>query len=178
MKKSDVVFAAMTIALAVLCSANAYSQDKPSAVAYDLSKDKVAYIVTDAHLDTQWLYDIQRTSNEFVPSTLRQNFALFEKYPEYVFNFEGAYRYYLAKLHYPAEYARLKTYIEKGNWAVAGGMVDMPDVNVPSAESVMRNFFTVTGSLWTNSKRNRSMSCCPIISGSPMPCQRSQAIWA
>jgi len=34
----------------------------------------------------------------------------------------------------------LKTYIEKGNWAVARRMVDMPDVNVPSAESVMRQF--------------------------------------
>ena len=113
--------------------------------AYDLSKDKVAYMVTDAHLDTQWLYDIHRTTTEFIPNTLRQNFALFEKYPGYVFNFEGAYRYYLAKINYPDEYARLKTYIAKGNWAVAGGMVDMPDVNIPSAESVMRQILYGNG---------------------------------
>ena len=100
---SDRVFAVTIVAFAALCSAKALSKDKPSAVAYDLSKDKVAYIVTDAHLDTQWLYDIQRTTDEFVPNTLRQNFALFEKYPGYVFNFEAAYRYYLAKLHYPVE---------------------------------------------------------------------------
>jgi alpha-mannosidase len=112
---------------------------------YDLSKDKVEYVVTDAHLDTQWLYDIQRTRDEFVPNTLRRNFALFEKYPEYVFNFEGAYRYYLAKENYPDDYAKLKTYIAKGNWAVAGGMVDMPDVNVPSAESLMRHFLYGNG---------------------------------
>ena len=124
MKKSDVVFAAMTIALAVLCSANAYSQDKPLAVAYDLSKDKVAYIVTDAHLDTQWLYDIQRTSNEFVPSTLRQNFALFREVSGVRISILKAPIHTIwQNCIIPPEYARLKTYIEKGNWAVAGGMV-------------------------------------------------------
>jgi alpha-mannosidase len=76
---------------------------------------------------------------------LRQNFALFEKFPGYVFNFEGAYRYYLAKENYPAEYARLKTYVQNGNWAVAGGMVDMPDVNIPSAESLMRQILYGNG---------------------------------
>jgi len=89
MKKFDHVFAVMILTLAAVCPANAFSQDKPPAVAYDLSKDKVAYIVTDAHLDTQWLYDIQRTADEFVPNTLRQNFALFDKYPGYVFNLKA-----------------------------------------------------------------------------------------
>jgi alpha-mannosidase len=143
--KTNLAFGVVVIGMIALCSVSAYSQDKPSAVAYDLSKDKVAYIVTDAHLDSQWLYDMEQTIKEFIPNTLRQKFALFDKYPGYVFNFEGAYRYYLAKTHYPAEYVRLKTYIEKGNWAVAGGMVEMADVNIPSAESVMRQFLYGNG---------------------------------
>lgn len=115
------------------------------AIAYDLSKDHVAYFATDAHLDSQWLYDFTSTMNTFIPNTLRQNFALFRKYPDYVFNFEGSYRYYMAKKFYPAEYDTLKKYIAKGNWAVAGGMVDMSDVNVPSPESVMRQFLYGNG---------------------------------
>ena len=143
MKKINLAFGVVVII--ALCSVSSYSQEKPSAAAYDLSKDKVAYIVTDAHLDSQWLYDMEQTIKEFIPNTLRQNFALFDKYPGYVFNFEGAYRYYLAKTNYPAEYGRLKTYIEKGNWAVAGGMVEMADVNIPSAESLMRQFLYGNG---------------------------------
>jgi alpha-mannosidase len=112
---------------------------------YDLSKDKVVYVVTDAHLDTQWLYDMQRTISEFIPKTLRENFVLFEKYPGYVFNFEGAYRYWLTKQKYPADYARLKTYVASGNWSVAGGMVEMADVNIPSAEALMRQFLYGNG---------------------------------
>jgi alpha-mannosidase len=115
------------------------------APAYDLSKDHVAYFATDAHLDSQWLYDLSSTMNTFIPNTLRQNFTLFRKYPDYVFNFEGSYRYYLAKKFYPADYDTLKKYIAKGNWAVAGGMVDMSDVNVPSPESVMRQFLYGNG---------------------------------
>src|SRR5207249_1527935 len=58
------------------------------------------YTVATAHLDTQWLWTIQDTIRDYVPSTLRDNFARFEKYPDYVFNFEGAFRYMLAKEYY------------------------------------------------------------------------------
>jgi alpha-mannosidase len=116
-----------------------------SAIAYNLATDHVAYVVTDAHLDTQWLYDITSTINQFIPNTLHQNFALFPKYPNYVFNFEGAYRYWIAKTKYPADYATLKTYIAAGNWAVCGGMVEMSDVNIQSAENLMREFLYGNG---------------------------------
>src|SRR5271157_1311939 len=51
------------------------------------------YVVATSHLDTQWRWTIQDTINDFLPDTLRGNFALFEKYPGYVFSFEGAFRY-------------------------------------------------------------------------------------
>ena len=34
---------------------------------------------------------------EYIPKTLKENFKLFEKYPEYKFSFEGSYRYELIK---------------------------------------------------------------------------------
>src|SRR5512141_1085778 len=94
--------------------------------------ERTAYVVATSHLDTQWRWTIQDTIEDFLPATLRDNFALFEKYPDYVFSFEGAFRYALAREYYPAEFERLKEYVRKGRWKVAGSWVDAVDTNVPS----------------------------------------------
>ncbi|MFI5167690.1 MAG: glycoside hydrolase family 38 C-terminal domain-containing protein, partial [Thermoanaerobaculales bacterium] len=96
------------------------------------------YVVATSHLDTQWRWTIQDTINDFLPDTLRGNFALFEKYPGYVFSFEGAFRYMLAKEYYPPDYERLKSYVKAGRWKVAGSWVDAVDTHVPSPESLIR----------------------------------------
>src|SRR5262249_5836988 len=97
------------------------------------------YVVGTAHLDTQWLWTIQDSIREYVPNTLHDNFKLFEKYPGYVFSFEGAFRYMLASEYDPRGYARLKDYIRQGRWRVAGSAVDAGDVNIPSPESLIRH---------------------------------------
>jgi alpha-mannosidase len=112
---------------------------------YDLSTDKVQYIVTDAHLDTQWMWTIEQTINEFLPNTFNGNFALINDHPGYVFNFEGAYRYMLIKKHYPGAFQKIKELVASGNWAVAGGMVDACDVNIPSPESLIRQILYGNG---------------------------------
>jgi alpha-mannosidase len=101
--------------------------------------DRVLYVVATAHLDTQWLWTIQDTIDKFIPRTLHDNFALFEKYPNYVFSFEGAFRYRLMKEYYPEDYAKLKDYVAKGRWHVCGSSVDAGDVNTPSPESLIRH---------------------------------------
>ena len=108
------------------------------AARYDLSKEKVLYCIGYAHLDTQWRWDFRTTIAKFVRDTLEQNFALFEKYPQYSFNFTGSVRYEMMKEYYPKEYERLKKYIADGRWHVSGSSVDEGDVNVPSAEAVIR----------------------------------------
>ncbi|HAR35674.1 MAG TPA: hypothetical protein DCR87_01965, partial [Acidobacteria bacterium] len=60
---------------------------------YDLSREKILFTVGYAHLDTQWRWDYQKTIREYIWNTMVDNFALFEKYPNYVFNFSGANRY-------------------------------------------------------------------------------------
>jgi len=100
--------------------------------------DRRLYMVATAHLDTQWRWTIQDTINAYVPDTMRQNFALLEKYPGYVFSFEGAFRYQLMKEYYPAEYARVQEYAREGRWKVAGSWVDAVDTHVPSPESLIR----------------------------------------
>jgi len=111
----------------------------------DLSREKVLYVVSTAHLDTQWRWTIQDTIQNLVPATLRGNFEHFEKHPKYVFSFEGAYRYMLAKEYYPRDYARLREYVAQGRWRVCGSFVDACDVNVPSPESLIRHILYGNG---------------------------------
>ncbi len=96
-------------------------------------------VVATAHLDTQWRWTIQNTINEYVPATFRNNFRLMQQYPDYVFSFEGAFKYMLLKEYYPDEYQKLKPFINSGQWRLAGSWVDAVDVNMPSFESLVRH---------------------------------------
>ena len=77
------------------------------------------------------------TINKHLPKTFNNNFALFEKYPDYKFNFEGAFRYKLIKEYYPEQYEQLKNYVASGQWNVAGSSWEAGDVNVPSSEELI-----------------------------------------
>lgn len=98
-----------------------------------------AYMVCDAHLDTQWLWDVKTSIDEYLPRTLFQNIYLMERYPEYVFNFEGAVKYKWMKEYYPMYYSKLKHFISTGQWHISGASWDANDPNMPSAESSFRN---------------------------------------
>ncbi len=104
----------------------------------DLAKQPTLYVVGYAHLDTQWRWEYPQVIQEYLPKTMRNNFALFEKYPNYIFNFTGAYRYSLMKDYYPADFDRLKQYVAAGRWFPAGSSMDEGDVNSPNAESIIR----------------------------------------
>ncbi len=101
--------------------------------------ERTLYVVATVHLDTQWRWTIQDTIRDFVPATLEQNFSLLENHPFFVVSFEGAFRYMLMKEYYPEKYERLKGLIERGRWRLAGSMLDAPDVNVVSPESLIRH---------------------------------------
>lgn len=101
--------------------------------------DPTVYAVSDAHLDTQWNWDVQTTIRDYIRKTLDQNLFLLDHYPDYIFNFEGGIKYAWMKEYYPEQYERMKDYVKKGRWHVAGASWDANDVNVPSVESQIRN---------------------------------------
>jgi alpha-mannosidase len=104
----------------------------------DLTRQPTLYVVAYAHLDTQWRWEYPRTIAEYLPKTMHDNFALFEKYPNYVFNFSGANRYRMMKEYYPADYETVKRYVAAGRWFPSGSSMEENDVNVPSPESIVR----------------------------------------
>lgn len=101
-------------------------------------KKKKLYAVANSHIDTQWNWTIQDTIRDCVKNTLEKNMELLDKYPSYHMNFEGAFRYQLAKEYYPDLYEKMKTYIAEGRWSTVGATWDAMDVNVPSSEALMR----------------------------------------
>ncbi|MDR1918891.1 MAG: glycosyl hydrolase-related protein [Tannerellaceae bacterium] len=102
-------------------------------------KEYKAYLVSTAHFDTQWNWDVKESIDDYLRRTMVQNFWLFERFPDYVFNFEAAQKYSWMKEYYPAEYALLKEYIKKGRWNITGSTWEATDPNLPAAESFFRN---------------------------------------
>ncbi|MFR8835302.1 glycoside hydrolase family 38 C-terminal domain-containing protein [Bacteroides nordii] len=111
-----------------------------STTVFGQSEDKKCIFISTSHLDTQWNWTAQTTIEEYIPNTMNQNYPLFEKYPDFQFNFEGGIHYMWMKEYYPQEYEKLKKYIAEGRWHISGGSINANDVMVPSAESIIRNF--------------------------------------
>ena len=73
--------------------------------AYEMrGDDPTVYAVSNAHLDTQWNWDVQTTIRDYVKKTLSQNLFLLSQYPDYVFNFEGGVKYAWMKEYYLSLY--------------------------------------------------------------------------
>jgi len=118
--------------------AAAKTDSKTHPASRDLTKDHTLYVVGYAHLDTQWRWEYPQVIQEYLTKTMRNNFALFEKYPHYIFNFTGANRYMMMKEYYPEDFKRLKQYVAAGRWFPAGSSMEEGDVNSPNAESIIR----------------------------------------
>jgi alpha-mannosidase len=126
-------FALMIAIMAPAIAAGAQTTPKP-----DLTKQPTLYVVGYAHLDTEWRWEYPQVIDEYLRKTMQDNFKLFEKYPQYIFNFSGANRYRLMKEYYPADFERLKKYVAEGRWFPAGSSMEEGDVNAPSAETIIR----------------------------------------
>ena len=141
---------AITLAiLMLLTSTSAQTTERP-----DLTKQPTLYVVGYAHLDTEWRWEYPQVISEYIRKTMEDNFALFDKYPHYVFNFSGANRYRFMKEYFPADFARLKKYVDDGRWFPAGSSMEEGDVNAPSAEGIIRQI--LYGNDWFRKELGRA----------------------
>lgn len=114
---------------------------------YNIERDRLLYTIGYAHLDTEWNWDYTTTINEYILNTMVENFRLFEKYPDYVFNFTGSRRYKMMKEYYPKLYKRVQEFVKQGRWHLSGSSIDEGEVIISSSESIIRqilygnNFF-------------------------------------
>ena len=114
-----------------------FSMPLPGVLAQD--KESKAYLVSNAHLDSQWNWDVQTTISQYIPKTLFRNLTLIDKYPDYVFNCEAGIKYSWMKEYHPDAFERLREAISQGRWHISGSSWEASDANIPSPESLTRN---------------------------------------
>ncbi len=96
------------------------------------------FIVPYSHLDDIWRWSYPQVIRDFLKNTLDDNFAAFEQYPHFVFNWSGASRYAMMREYYPERYEELKQWVAAGRWFPSGSSWVENDTNVPSTESLIR----------------------------------------
>lgn len=92
-----------------------------------------------AHIDTAWLWPLAETMRKCY-RTFSSALAYMEDYPNYHFVCSQAQQYAWMKEQQPALYEKIKAAVEAGRFIPAGGSWVEPDCNLPSGESLVRQF--------------------------------------
>jgi alpha-mannosidase len=95
--------------------------------------------VGHAHIDTAWLWPVRETKRKCARSFANQ-LRLLQRYPEHHFVCSQAVQYQWVKESYPILYDRIRAAVADGRWEPVGGMWVEADSNVPSGESLVRQF--------------------------------------
>jgi alpha-mannosidase len=95
--------------------------------------------VGHAHIDTAWLWPVRETRRKCA-RTFANQLRLLDRYPEHHFVCSQAVQYQWMKDEYPALYERIKQAVSSGRWEPVGGMWVEADTNIPSGESLVRQF--------------------------------------
>ncbi|CAK4031859.1 glycoside hydrolase family 38 [Lecanosticta acicola] len=108
---------------------------------YDLSKDKDILIagIGHCHIDTCWLWPWAETKRKIARSWSNQC-DLLDRYPEHRFCASQAQQYKWLEKFYPYAYDRVKDHVKKGTFQPIGGSWVEHDTNLPSGESLVRQF--------------------------------------
>ncbi len=105
----------------------------------DSSEMSTIQAVGHSHLDLAYLWPAKETIRK-CGRTFSNMLQLLEKYPDFHFTQSQPVLYQFCKCYYPELYQRIKEYIRQGRWEVVGGMYVESDCNIPSGESLIRQF--------------------------------------
>lgn len=97
------------------------------------------YAFGHAHVDVAWLWPLAETDRKCARTAANQ-LELLSRYPEYRFIHSQAYLYERIKTLYPALYDDMKVQAREGRLLVEGALWVEPDTNLPSGESLIRQF--------------------------------------
>ncbi|ODA82930.1 hypothetical protein RJ55_01439 [Drechmeria coniospora] len=107
---------------------------------YDTGKDPVVFGIGHCHIDTCWLWPWAETKRKVCRSWSSQC-DLMDRYPEAHFACSQAQQFKWLKQHYPSAFARVKSKVNAGQFHPIGGSWVEHDTNMPSGESLVRQFF-------------------------------------
>jgi alpha-mannosidase len=92
-----------------------------------------------AHIDTAWLWPLAETRRKLVRTFASQT-RYMDEYPEYRFACSQAQQYAWIKEEHPELWQRIRAQVEAGRFVPVGGSWVEPDCNLPSGESLLRQF--------------------------------------
>jgi alpha-mannosidase len=92
-----------------------------------------------AHIDTAWLWPLAESYRKAVRSFSSQ-VAYMDRYPEFRFACSQAQQYDWIRRRDPELYGRIRARVDSGQWLPVGGTWVEPDCNLPSGESLVRQF--------------------------------------
>ncbi len=98
------------------------------------------YLVGHAHLDLAWLWPVPETW-EAAERTFESVLKLQSEFPDLIFCHSTPALYAWMESHRPDLFAEIKKQVAVGGWEVVGGMWVEPDLNLISAESMVRQVF-------------------------------------
>jgi alpha-mannosidase len=97
------------------------------------------YLIGHAHIDHAWLWHIGETERKAARTFINMT-RFIKEYPEFVFIQSQPCQLEIVKNEYPEVFAAVKDAYERGNWEPNGGMWVEADCNIPSGESLIRQF--------------------------------------
>ncbi|KAJ9360543.1 alpha-mannosidase [Paecilomyces variotii] len=120
--------------------AQKYLGDKvDSSEVYETDKEPIVYAIGHCHIDTCWLWPWAETKRKVARSWSNQC-DLLDRYPEHRFTCSQAQQYKWLEQYYPSVFDRVKSYVKKGRFQPIGGSWVEHDTNMPSGESLVRQF--------------------------------------
>ncbi|XP_068168621.1 alpha-mannosidase 2C1 isoform X2 [Antennarius striatus] len=91
------------------------------------------------HIDTAWLWPYEETIRKCGRSWVTA-IRLMEKNPDFIFTCSQAQQFQWVKSWYPGLYTQIQHYVKKGQFIPVGGSWVEMDGNLPSGESMVRQF--------------------------------------
>ncbi|EDN07767.1 alpha-mannosidase [Histoplasma capsulatum] len=106
---------------------------------YKTDKQPIVYGIGHCHIDTCWLWPWAETRRKVARSWSTQC-DLMERYPEHRFVCSQAQQFKWLEKDYPYVFDRVKSFVKKGSFIPIGGSWVEHDTNMPSGESLARQF--------------------------------------
>ena len=97
------------------------------------------YAIGNSHLDLEWLWTREETRRK-AARTFGNQIRLLEEYEDYKYTHSQPWLLASVKRDYPELYTEIKEWVSKGRIIVEGGMWVEADTNIPSGESLIRQF--------------------------------------
>lgn len=119
--------------------AREYIGNVDTAAIYENGNDHIVSAVGNCHIDTIWLWPWAETKRKVARSWSNQC-ELIDRYPELRFVASQAQQFKWLQQIYPPLYDRVKSKIKKGTFQFIGGSWVEHDTNMPSGESLVRQF--------------------------------------